>query len=133
LLIAGANTKLADVIEVERTGASAKFDALRRAQLRRRTAHARADVECSNRTGVRRDRNRSVTMPASAIVSARGSCQRSPRTVAQAEPTPVTITEPCPLAPLPMLAATAVILVTFHRLRSCAGAKTADIEPRLFR
>ena len=48
------------VIEVERTGASAKCDARRseRAGCSRRIARARADVECSNRTGVRRDHNR---------------------------------------------------------------------------
>ena len=48
------------VIEVERTGASAKCDARRgeRAGRSRRIARARADVECSNRAGVRRDHNR---------------------------------------------------------------------------
>ena len=48
------------VIEVDRTGASAKYDARRseRAGCSRRIARARADVECSNRTGVVRDHNR---------------------------------------------------------------------------
>ena len=47
------------VIEVDRPGAGAKCDARRRerAGCSRRIARARADVECSSRTGVRRDRN----------------------------------------------------------------------------
>ncbi len=47
------------VIEVDRAGSSAKCDARRneRAGGSRRIAHARADVECSHRASVRRDRN----------------------------------------------------------------------------
>ena len=50
------------VIEVDRTGASAKCDARRveRAGCHRRTACARADVEGPSATAVRRDRNRPV-------------------------------------------------------------------------
>ena len=47
------------VIEVDRSGAGAKSDARRveRAGGSRRITHARADVEGSNCTGVRRDYN----------------------------------------------------------------------------
>ena len=102
------------MIEVDRTGAGAKCDAGRRkrAGCRRRRARARADVECSSRTGIRRNPNirrgnsgavgnRESTVPELPIL-------RLPLPV-QVDPAPVTVAVPSDPA---ALAIEALVLLT---------------------
>jgi hypothetical protein len=107
------------VIEIDRARASAKFNALReeRAGRNRGIARARADVERSNRTGFRRDYNRPVDVDNAAVRNRERARAKvadvHPRTVApHGARAPVTVTVPREPAPLPMLAAKPVSLMT---------------------
>ena len=127
------------VIEVDRAGSSAKCDARRseRAGGSRGIARARADVECSRRTGVRRDRNArrddiaavsaivSVPVPEYRILMAAMSLQR--------EPAPVTVTAPCEPRALPILVTRGVISTTRppFAIVSVPVPKLPILSPRL--